>query len=180
MIRFVRVLTRSDMRDHSLKYLGPGSIIFRTLRLLSTHFVHSKFSAEIVWWKRVFESWKVCFDPVEHQRPVKASQEILLPACPGVLVHVPFGVTALVLQRSSPDLKQPHRHSRPHLRQLDALIPCPDEDMVANFNAVFNILECYYPVANLLIGSCGFSWWEKVFENLYETLTKRGRETLEK
>ena len=52
--------------------------------------------------------------------------------------------------------------------------------MVADFDAVFDILKCDYSVANFLIGSCSFSWWEKMLQNLYKTLTERGRKTLEK
>ena len=59
------------------------------------------------------------------------SQDIFFLAGPCVLVHMPFGVPVLVLQRPSPDFKEPHRHPRAHFREFHTLVTRSDEDMVA-------------------------------------------------
>ena len=68
-------------------------------------------------------------------------QVILLATCSCVLVKMPLDVSLLVIQRTRPNLKQAHVHSRTHLCQLDRLVSCLDKDMVADFDCVFDVFE---------------------------------------
>jgi hypothetical protein len=76
-----------------------------------------------------------------------SSQVLLLPARPGILVEMPLHIALLVLQRSCPNLKQPHRHARAHFRELDGLVARLDEDVMADFDGVFNVFEAGSPLA---------------------------------
>ena len=60
-----------------------------------------------------------------------SSKVVLLASSAGVLVHVPFDVTILVLESAGSDLEQTHRHARTNFCQLDALVSGLDEDVVA-------------------------------------------------
>lgn len=70
-----------------------------------------------------------------------SSQVVLLAARPCVLVQVPLDVALLVVQRASADLEQTHAHARAHLGQLDRLVAGLDEDVVADFYCVLDVLE---------------------------------------
>lgn len=59
------------------------------------------------------------------------------------------------------------------------MIPGPDKDMVPNFNAVLDVLERYYPAANFLVASGGFTGWEDMLQNLNYAFPKRSSEILE-
>jgi hypothetical protein len=54
---------------------------------------------------------------------------------------MPLDIALLVLQRSSPDLKQPHRHARSDFGELDGLVSRLHKDVVADFDGVFDVLE---------------------------------------
>jgi hypothetical protein len=60
---------------------------------------------------------------------------------------MPLHIALLVLQRSCPNLKQPHRHARPDLRKLDGLVARLDENVVADFDGVFDVFEAGSPLA---------------------------------
>ena len=87
----------------------------------------------------------------EAYDPKNQSQIVLLPACPRILIHMPFGIATLTFERSTSNLEQPHCHPRPYLCQFYALIACPNKYMMSNFNTVFNVLESYNSVANFLV-----------------------------
>jgi hypothetical protein len=111
--------------------------------------------------------------------PGPSSQIILLPTRSRVLIESPFHITIFVLQCSSPDLKTPHRHSRPNLRELDALIPGLDEYMVSYLDTVFDILESDDSASNLgFVRNC-FSGRENMFQYLHNTKPKLRSEAFE-
>lgn len=66
---------------------------------------------------------------------------------------MPFDIALLVIQCASADLEQPHAHARSYFCQLDGLVPCLDENVVADFDCVFDVLES----AIALDHACGFS-----------------------
>ena len=74
-----------------------------------------------------------------HANP--SSQVVLLPPRSCVLVQMPLDVALLVVQRAGPDLEETHAHPRPDLCQLHRLVSCLDEDVVADLNGVFDVLE---------------------------------------
>ena len=77
-----------------------------------------------------------------HDRVGKTHlQIVLLPPRPRVLVQVPLDIALLVVQRAGPDLKQPHAHPRPDLRQLDGLEARLDEDVMSHLDRVLDVLE---------------------------------------
>ena len=76
---------------------------------------------------------------------------------------MPFHIAVLILQRASPDFKQPHRHPRPHLSQLDALVARLHEDVVPDLDAVFDILERDDSTSDFVVGRDGFAGREEVF-----------------
>ncbi|KAH0358140.1 hypothetical protein KCU83_g73, partial [Aureobasidium melanogenum] len=71
-----------------------------------------------------------------------SSKVVLLASSAGVLVHVPLDVTILVLESAGSDLEQTHRHARTDFCQFDALVSGLDEDVVADLDAIVNVLEC--------------------------------------
>jgi hypothetical protein len=80
---------------------------------------------------------------------------------------MPLDITLLVIQGTGPNLKQPHTHPRAYFCELDGLVSCLDEDVMAHFNCVLDVLEgddagAYFGI--------GFPWWEKVLEDLYGPL----------
>ena len=55
---------------------------------------------------------------------------------------MPLDIAILVIRSALSDLEQAHGHARANLCQFDALVSGLDEDVVADLDAVFNILEC--------------------------------------
>lgn len=79
---------------------------------------------------------------------------------------MPLHIPILILQRTTPNLEQPHRHPRSHFRQLDTLVAGLHENMVSNLDAIFDILERHNPASNLSIGRDGFPGRKQVLQNL--------------
>ncbi len=73
---------------------------------------------------------------------------------------MPLHIALLVIQRPRPNLKQPHAHPGTHLRQLHRLKPSLDENVMADLDSVFDILERDDAVADF---GCGFAGREEVF-----------------
>ena len=84
-------------------------------------------------------------------REQELSKIVLLSSCPGILSQSPFDLPSRVFfQCSSSDLEAPHGHSGADLCQLHISIAGLDKDMMANFNAIFHVLEGDYPIADLV------------------------------
>jgi hypothetical protein len=60
---------------------------------------------------------------------------------------MPLDITLLIIQRARPDLEQPHAHPRSDFRELDGLVARLDEDVMADFDGVFNVFEAGSPLA---------------------------------
>jgi hypothetical protein len=71
-----------------------------------------------------------------------SSEVVLLASSAGVLVHVPFDITILVLESAGSDLEQAHRHARTDFCQLDTLVSGLDKDVVTDLDAIVDVLEC--------------------------------------
>jgi len=95
--------------------------------------------------------------------PPSQSQIILLLTRPSILIQTPLHIAILILQRPTPNLKTPHRHPRPHLRQLDTLISCLHKHMMADLDAILDVLERHHSAAQLRLVGDGFSGWEDMF-----------------
>lgn len=100
-----------------------------------------------------------------------ASQVVLLPARPGVLIHMPLGITFFVFQSPTSNLKESHSHSWPNFNELYALVACTHKDVMSYFNTVIDIFERDYPVAHFLVCSRCLTWREDVFKDLTNTFT---------
>lgn len=71
-----------------------------------------------------------------------SSEVVLLASSAGVLVHVPFDITVLILESAGSDLEQTHRHAGTDLCQLNTLVAGLDKDVMTNLDAVVDVLEC--------------------------------------
>lgn len=100
-----------------------------------------------------------------------ASEVVLLPAGPCVLIHMPLGITFFVFQSPTSNLKESHSDSRSNFRELHALVACTHKDVMSHFNTVIDILERDYPVAHFLICRRCLTWRKDVFEDLTNTFT---------
>lgn len=56
---------------------------------------------------------------------------------------MPLHVALLVVQCASPDFEQAHAHPRPYLSELHRLVSGLDEDVVANLDRIFDVLESW-------------------------------------
>lgn len=106
-------------------------------------------------------------------------QIILLPRRPRKLVHMPLDIALLLRDRSRSDLKQAHRHARPHLRQLHALPSRAHKHVVPHLDAVLDVLERHHAAAQLGARRDGFPGGEDVFEDLHDAFPERGAESFE-
>jgi hypothetical protein len=104
------------------------------------------------------------------------SQIILLLTCPRVLIQMPLHIPILILQRPAPNLKKPHCHPGPHLRQFYTLIPGLYKDVMPYLDTIFHVFKCDHPIADLLRE---FPWWEDVLEDLDDSLAEICGEALE-
>ena len=109
-------------------------------------------------------------------RSGSSSQVILLPGGTGVLVHVPFDIAVLVVKGTGPDLEQTHGHPRAHLCELYALISGLYENVVADLDAVVDVLEG--DDAGTEFGT-GLAWGEKMLEDLDDAFTQGSGEAVE-
>lgn len=89
---------------------------------------------------------------------------------------MPLDIPVLVVERARPDLKQPHRHPRSHLGQLDAPIARLDEDVVPDLDAVLDVLERDDPAAQ---PGRAVARREEVLQDLDDALAQRRREAVE-
>lgn len=122
-------------------------------------------------------------DPnASNPHSIPSLQILLLPPCPRILIQMPLPIPVLALHRPTPYLKQPHRHARPHLRQLHALPPRLDKHMVPHLNTILPVHERHHAVAQLLARrrrGHRLARWEQVLEDLHHPLAQWGREVLE-
>lgn len=95
------------------------------------------------------------------------------------MVQRPFGITSFALQCSTPDLKASHRHPRPDLRELHALISRSHKNMMSYLNAILDVLERHDSIADLLVAGGRVARWKNMFENLDHALSKRGGKVFE-
>lgn len=68
-------------------------------------------------------------------------QIILLSSRPCVLVQMPLHIALLVIQSARSDFEQAHAHPWSDFSQLNGLVSRLDEDVVADFDSVFDVLE---------------------------------------
>lgn len=68
-------------------------------------------------------------------------QVLLLPASSCVLVQMPLYIAFLVIQGTCSNFKQTHAHPGAHFGQLDGLITCLDENVMSDFDCVFDVFE---------------------------------------
>lgn len=92
---------------------------------------------------------------------------------------MPFRIAVLVGQGAASDLKEAHRHARPDLGQLDALPACPHKHMMADLDAILDVLERHHAAADLGVGRGRLARGEHVLEDLHDALAERGGEVLE-
>ena len=95
---------------------------------------------------------------------------------------MPLHIPLLLLHRAAPDLKQSHRHPRPHLRQLDLLVARFHKDVVSDLNAILPIHKSHDATPQLLARRRRrhrLSGRKQVFEDLHDALPERGAEALE-
>ena len=107
---------------------------------------------------------------------------------------MPLHITLLIIQRPRPNLKQPHAHPGPHLRQLNSLVPRLDKNMVSDFDRVFDVLEPILSISFCPVHKAqgrdlrdnsipyfrrAFSRWEQVLEDLNDALAELCAEAFE-
>jgi hypothetical protein len=128
--------------SHFLKYAISGD--YRT-RLLVYHFEMLCCSPSPSPSPYPHNPYFIPFTPISTS--ATTSEVLLLPPCPRILVEVPLHIALLVIQRTRSYLKQPHTHSGAYFSELDGLVAGLDEDVVANFNGVFDVFESIVEVS---------------------------------
>ena len=101
------------------------------------------------------------------------SQIVFFAARPGVLVHVPLNITFFIFQGTASDFEKPHSHSWPDFGQLYTLIARSHKNVMSHFNAVLDVFESDYPVADFLICGCSLTRRENMFEDLTYAFAQR-------
>lgn len=91
---------------------------------------------------------------------------------------MPFDVAILVFQCPTTDLKDSHCHPWTNLCQLDAIVPGPHKDVMSYLDTVLDIFKGDYSVADLVFASNRLPRWEKVFQDLHNSLAQTCRETV--
>lgn len=91
---------------------------------------------------------------------------------------MPLNVSVLVLEGAGPDLEQAHGHAGADLRQLDALVAGLDKDVVADLDAVLDVLEGDDPAAEFG-GGGALARREQVREDLDDALAEGRGEAVE-
>jgi len=86
------------------------------------------------------------------------SQIVLLLRRACELGQPPLLVAVLILQRASADLEGSHRHPRSDFCELDVFVAGFDEDVVADFDVVVDVLEGYDLVGLAWLEKCLFGW----------------------
>lgn len=86
--------------------------------------------------------------------------------------EVPFDVAILVVKGAASNLEYPHCHPWPDFSQLNAVVSCPHENMMPDFNAVLDVLECDDSVADLVFARDGFPGRKDMFQYFHYTLTQ--------
>ena len=89
---------------------------------------------------------------------------------------MPLDVAVLVLQGAASDLEQAHRHPGTDLCELDALVARLDKDVVADLDAVVNVLERHHPAAEI---RAGLPRREQVLQDLDDALAEGRGEAFE-
>lgn len=107
------------------------------------------------------------------------SKIILLPRRPRKLVHMPLHIALLFRNGPRSDLKQAHRHARPHLRQLHALPARAHKHVMPHLDAVLDVLERHHAVAQLGGRRDDLPRGEDVFEDLHHAFPQRAAESFE-
>ena len=89
---------------------------------------------------------------------------------------MPFDIPIFIVQCARSDFEKLHRHPWADFGQLNAGVPGLNKHVVSYFDAVFNVLECHRPVANL---AAGFPGRKHVLQDLDYPVAERRAETLE-
>lgn len=88
-------------------------------------------------------------------------------------------IAMFVVEGATANFKQTHAHTRPNLGQLNALVAGPHEDVMSDFDTIFDIFECDHAAADLLVGCRDWSRRPQMLEHLSDPMAQLGIEIFE-
>ena len=95
---------------------------------------------------------------------------------------MPLDIALLFRQRAGADLKQTHRHARPHLGQLDALPARAHKHVMPHLDAILDVLERHHAIAHLGAAAAArdrLARGEDVLEDLHDAGSQGRAESFE-